>query len=110
MPAIAKFLIGLRRRARSPAGSATARSGAARLFVAGLEAQADAVLRDAAVPGVSVALPPRSADTAQAVLSGPANDFQRDGMGRLPGLNDRVARRARRLRDTLGRHDCCARR
>jgi hypothetical protein len=25
-----------------------------------------------------------------ATLSGPANDFQREGMGQFPGINDRV--------------------
>lgn len=58
-------------------------------FVGTLQGQANAVLREAAVPGVEVRF---SYDplSRQAILSGPANEFQREGQGLFPGLNDRI--------------------
>ena len=58
-------------------------------FIDRVEARAKAVVRDAAVPGVEVRLA-RGPLRRDALLSGPANDFQREGQGRYPGLNDRV--------------------
>ena len=48
------------------------------------------MVRAAAIPGVAVRMD-RDPLSRTAILSGPANDFQREGIGRLPGLNDRVA-------------------
>lgn len=54
-----------------------------------LEAEARAAVAAAEVPGVDVRLK-RNPLTRVAVLSGPANDFQREGMGQFPGINDRI--------------------
>lgn len=54
-----------------------------------LEAQAAAAVAEGEVPGVQVRLA-RDPLARVATLSGPANDFQREGMGQFPGLNDRV--------------------
>ena len=54
-----------------------------------LEAQARAAVAESEVPGVAVRLK-RDPLSRVAVLSGRANDFQREGMGQFPGLNDRV--------------------
>jgi hypothetical protein len=59
-----------------------------RLILA-LEAQAKAEVAKSEVPGVEVRLH-RDPLSRSAVLSGPANDFQREGMGQFPGLNDRI--------------------
>lgn len=59
-------------------------------FTDQVEAQAKAVVRAADLPGVDVRLD-RAPLSRQAILSGPANDFQREGLGNLPGLNQRVA-------------------
>lgn len=58
-------------------------------LIASLEAQAQQAVDAAAVPGVQVRLS-RDPLARVAMLSGPANDFQREGMGQFPGLNDRV--------------------
>lgn len=55
-----------------------------------VEARAAAVVRAAGIPGVEVRMD-RAPPSRTAILSGPANDFQREGIGQLPGLNDRVA-------------------
>ena len=68
--------------AHGPAGMGAA-------YIDRVEAGARAVVRDAAIPGVAVHLG-RDPLSRTAFLSGPANDFQREGMGMLPGLNDRV--------------------
>ncbi len=54
-----------------------------------LEAQAQAAIAEGEVPGVEVRLQ-RDPLARVATLSGPANDFQREGMGQFPGINDRV--------------------
>ena len=88
MPAIVKFLIGLAAAllagwiSHGPLGRGEA-------FVDRLDAQARAEISEAAVPGVEVAFP-RSPLRREAMLSGPANDFQREGQGLFPGLNDRI--------------------
>ncbi len=55
-----------------------------------LEAQARQAVAAGEVPGVEVRLG-RDPLSRKAILSGPANDYQREGMGQFPGLNDRVA-------------------
>lgn len=64
-------------------------AGMGKAYVDRLDAQAQAVVQAAEVPGVAVHLG-RAPLSRTAFLSGPANDFQREGMGLLPGLNDRV--------------------
>jgi hypothetical protein len=89
MPAYAKLLIGLAAAllagwiAHGPLGQGEA-------YIGRLEAQSAAIVREADIPGVAVRME-RAPLTRQAVLSGPADDFQREGMGQFPGLNDRVA-------------------
>ena len=63
--------------------------GQGEAFVARIEAQAKAVVRDSQLPGVEVRLA-RDPLGREAILTGTANDFQREGMGLLPGLNDRI--------------------
>lgn len=63
--------------------------GAGEAFVGRIEAQAQAAVAQSGAQGVSVTLghAPR---TRLATLSGPADQFQREGMGSLPGLNQIV--------------------
>ena len=88
MPGYAKFLIGLAAAllagwiSHGPLGQGEA-------FIAQLEVRATAELRKAELPGVSVRFP-RDPLARQAILSGPANDFQREGQGLFPGINDRI--------------------
>jgi hypothetical protein len=105
MPRIAKFLIGL-------AGALLAGwighgpLGQGEAFVGRLEAQANAVIRTAELP--VRARFERNPLARQAVLSGDANEFQREGQGRFPGINDRIRQvpgvSGIRWDDT----DCCA--
>lgn len=108
MPAAAKFLFGLAAAllagwiAHGPLGRGEA-------FVTRLQADSEQVLREAALPGVAVRFP-RDPLGREAVLSGTANDFQKEGMGLLPGLNDRI----RAVPGVSGVRwddsDCCTRR
>ena len=88
MPRYAKLLIGLAAAllagwiGHGPLGQGEA-------FVASLETQARAEIREAAVAGVEVRFP-RDPLRREAILSGPANDFQREGQGLYPGINDRM--------------------
>lgn len=67
--------------AHGPAGRGAA-------FVDQLDAEAKAVIHDAGLP-VQVRFE-RDPLRREAILSGRANDFQRHGLGSLPGLDDRV--------------------
>jgi hypothetical protein len=58
-------------------------------FMARLQEEAQAVLAEAGTPRVQVRFE-RSPLVREAVLSGQANDFQRNGMGSLPGINGRI--------------------
>ena len=88
MPGFAKFLIGLGAAllagwiSHGPLGQGEA-------YIDSLEARAKAEVREAAVAGVDVRFP-RDPLRREALLSGPANDFQREGQGLFPGLNDRI--------------------
>jgi hypothetical protein len=88
MPAALKFLIGLVAVLlmgwiyHGPLGHGEA-------LIDGLEAQARQAVAESEVPGVQVHLG-RDPLSRTATLSGPANDYQREGMGQFPGLNDRV--------------------
>jgi hypothetical protein len=63
--------------------------GRGEVYIADVEARAQARVRAAAIPGVGVRMS-RAPLSRTAILSGPANDFQREGIGLLPGLNERV--------------------
>lgn len=63
--------------------------GRGEAFVASLDAGAQAVVREAGIPGVSLRMA-REPLRRQALLSGPATQFQREGQGSLPGLDERV--------------------
>jgi hypothetical protein len=58
-------------------------------YIDRLEADARTQVTRAEVPGVTVAMS-RAPLARVALMSGPANDFQRHGMGSLPGLDGRV--------------------
>lgn len=89
MPTAVRILIGFA--AALLAGwIAHAPLGRGALFLDALQAQTEVVLRDAAVPGVTVTFP-RDPLSRIALLSGPANDLQRNGQGGLQGINQRVA-------------------
>lgn len=64
--------------------------GTGEAFVGGLESQAREIVAETEVKGVGVSFP-RAPLSRTAVLAGPANDFQRNGMGSLPGLTGMVA-------------------
>jgi len=59
-------------------------------LVDGLEAQARQVVAATEVPGIRVVLS-RDPLARVALLSGPANDFQREGLGSFKGITGRVA-------------------
>ena len=88
MPAYRKFLLGLA--AALVAGWIShGPLGRGEAFVGELEARAGGVLRKAEVAGVQVRFE-RDPLSRQAILSGPADDFQREGQGLFPGINDRI--------------------
>jgi len=58
-------------------------------FVGGLEAQARAKVAAAELPGIAVSAA-RQPMSRTMILSGPADQFQREGMGEMPGLTGRV--------------------
>lgn len=83
--------------------------GRGEAFVGLLEARVNEEVRTADLPGVTARLG-RDPLSREVVLTGTANDFQREGMGLLPGINDRIRAipgiSGLRWDDT----DCCARR
>ena len=85
--------------------------GQGEAFVGLIEAQARTVVREAAIPGVAVRFS-RDPLNREAILSGPANEFQREGQGLLPGLNERVRAvpGVATIRWDDPDSDCCARR
>ena len=108
MPSLAKFLIGLT--AALVAGWAShGPFGQGKAFVDTLQSRAEAEVRDAGVPGITVRFP-RDPLRREAILMGNANDYQREGLGLYPGLNDRM----RAIPGVSGVRwddsDCCARR
>lgn len=88
MSRISKFLIGLAA-ALVVAVVAYWPVGMGAAFIDRLEAGANIMLARAEVPGVTVHMQ-RSPLARKALLTGPANQFQREGMGSLPGINQRV--------------------
>ena len=107
MPLSAKFLAGLCAAllagwlSHGPLGRGEA-------FIDSVEAQASLVVHDAGVPGVSVRMA-RNPLRREAILSGDANDFQREGQGAYPGLNDRVRAVPGVGSISWDDADCCAR-
>ena len=88
MSPIVKFLIGLAAALLAGwIGHGPLGQGAA--FVDRLDAQAKAVIKQAELPGVQVRFS-RDPLSREAILSGQADEFQREGMGQFPGLNDRI--------------------
>ncbi|MEA3037575.1 MAG: hypothetical protein QOE79_88 [Sphingomonadales bacterium] len=65
-------------------------AGRGAMFVDLVEARARAVVAQAELPGIAVRLE-RHPLSRNAILSGPADDFQRHGMADEPGLIGRVA-------------------
>jgi hypothetical protein len=88
MSRLAKFLVGLAAAllagwiGHGPLGQGEA-------FVDGLDAQAKAVVRETELP-VQVRFE-RDPLRREAILSGQADRFQREGLGNFPGINRRVA-------------------
>jgi hypothetical protein len=63
--------------------------GGGERFIDALEAQAKLRLRFAEAQGVSVRME-RNPLGRTAILSGQANEFQREGMGSFPGIDERI--------------------
>ena len=63
--------------------------GMGQAFVDRLEAGARTMVARAEVPGITVQMQ-RAPLARKALLTGPANQFQREGMGSLPGIDQRV--------------------
>jgi hypothetical protein len=88
MPALVKFLVGLAAVLlmvwvhHGPLGGG-------KQMIDRLEGEARARVTEAEVPGVEVRLG-RDPLSRHAILSGPADAFQREGQGSLKGLNDLV--------------------
>lgn len=59
--------------------------GTGEAFVAGMESEARVTVAATEVRGIGVSFP-RAPLSRTAILSGDANDFQRNGMGEQPGL------------------------
>jgi hypothetical protein len=88
MPAAVKFLIGLAAVLllgwlhHGPLGNGAK-------LLDRLEREGRTAVEAAELPGIEVRMQ-RDPLSRTAILSGPANDFQREGMGEFPGINDRV--------------------
>jgi hypothetical protein len=63
--------------------------GQGQAFVDSLDAQAKAKVAETNLPAIRVRFE-QSPLSREAILSGPADDFQREGQGQFPGLNDRM--------------------
>ncbi len=88
MPKLAKFLIGLAV-ALAAGGISHGPLGRGAMFVDRLDGELQAVIADVNLPGVTARMQ-REPLTRKAILSGPADQFQREGMGSLPGIDGRV--------------------
>ncbi len=88
MPALVKFFVGLAA-VILMAWVNHGPLGGGQKLIDRLEGEAKAAVATTELPGIDVRLS-RDPLARDATLSGPANDFQRDGMGQFPGLNDRV--------------------
>lgn len=65
-------------------------AGGGARFLDALQAHAELRVRYTELPGIRVEME-RAPMRRTAILSGPADDFQRNGMGTYPGLNERIA-------------------
>lgn len=63
--------------------------GRGEAFVAGMETRAKGMIQVAELPGVDVHFS-RDPLSREAIFTGHANDFQREGQGGLLGLNGRI--------------------
>lgn len=63
--------------------------GRGEALVGSLEARARAVVAKAGIDGVTVRMR-RDPLARTAILAGPADEFQREGQGSFPGLNERI--------------------
>jgi hypothetical protein len=88
MPKAAKFLIGLAA-ALLAAWIGHGPLGQGEAFVDGLDARAKAEIHKVEMDQVHVRFE-RDPLRREAILSGPADRFQREGLGQFPGLNGRV--------------------
>ena len=88
MSRMPKFLIGLAA-TLTVALAAYWPLGMGAAFIDRLEAGANVMVARADVAGVTVTMQ-RAPLARKALLTGPANQFQREGMGSLPGINQRV--------------------
>jgi hypothetical protein len=88
MPPLLKAIIGLLL-ALLAAWASHGPLGRGERLIDNLEREARAVVAAEDLPGISVVLARRPL-ARSAVLSGPANDFQRNGMGSAPGLTGKV--------------------
>ena len=89
MPKAAKFLIGLAA-ALLAAWIGHGPLGQGEAFVDGLEARAKAEIHKVEMDQVHVRFE-RDPLRREAILSGSADRFQREGLGQFPGLNGRIA-------------------
>ena len=65
-------------------------AGRGEAFAAALDAEARAAIAPIGLPGIQVRMA-RDPIRRVAIMSGPADDIQREGMGSLPGINGRIA-------------------
>ena len=88
MPNRFKFLIGLAA-ALAVGWLSHGPLGRGEAFIQSLDTALQAVVADAEIPGVTGQMQ-RDPLARKAILSGPADRFQREGQGSLPGLDERV--------------------
>lgn len=88
MPAYRKWLVGWVA-ALALGWAAYGPIGRGEAFVERLGVEAERVLAHAELEAVEVRFPTDPLRRS-ALLSGPADDFQREGQGRFPGINDRI--------------------
>ena len=88
MPKLVKFLIGLAA-ALAAGWISHGPLGRGEQFIDRMEADLQAVLGIVNLPGVTGRMQ-RDPLARAAILSGPADQFQREGVGSLPGINRRV--------------------
>ncbi len=88
MPKVLKFLIGLAA-ALAAGWISHGPLGRGAALVDRLDADLQAVIASFKLPGI-VGRMQREPLARTAILSGPADQFQREGMGSLPGIDERV--------------------